>query len=225
ARVAERPRGHDPLKLAEGDRAPRERHRADHEREKRRQGHPKRRRAAPGAELARELEDRHERRSTAARAVEQRDHLRHRGHLDHPRAGETGDAADEHPRDDHRHPALHVLREERGDDRNEHPRRRDAVAHHRRRGRGEALQPEDEGVGRDDEVIHAAFSATSFLVCSCTTSPSLVITVPLMTSSVMSRFSLPSLVIIRPSRLATFREYIWLAWYGMVDGRLVVPSM
>ena len=47
-----------------------------------------------GVALPRELEDRDERRRAAAGAVEERHHLRHRGHLHHPRAGEAGDAAD-----------------------------------------------------------------------------------------------------------------------------------
>src|SRR4029077_20581609 len=87
---------------------------------------------------------------------------------------------------------------------------------------------EDEDIGRDDRLGgHAGTlcGSRTFFVCSCTTSPSFVITVPLMTSSFMSRLSLPSFVIISPSRLWMLREYIWLAWYGIVDGMFVVPSM
>src|SRR5207249_8553534 len=80
---------------------------------------------------------------------------------------------------------------------------------------------EDEDVGGDDCLRgHADLAGAggrspptsrAFFVASWTTSPVFVMTVPFTTSSFMSTFSVPSLASMRPSRLATFREYIWLA--------------
>ena len=51
--------------------------------------------AGLSAGVAQELDDRHERRGAAAGAVEDRDHLRHRGHRDAPRTEHARDRADE----------------------------------------------------------------------------------------------------------------------------------
>src|SRR5439155_819334 len=231
-RVAERLWRDDPLELPEGHPAPRERDPADDERQERRERRAEFERAR--VDLPRELQDRDERRGPATGAVEERNHLWHRSHLDHAGAHESGDPSHRDAGEDHRDPALHVRREEGCDDRGKHSRRGDAIAQNRGRWRRESLETQDESDGRDEAHVrgddgfgrHAGtFSPTAFFVCSWTTSPSFVMTVPLMTSSFMSRLSLPSFVIMSASRLAMLREYIWLAWYGMVDGRFVVPSM
>src|SRR4029077_973203 len=87
-------------------------------------------------------------------AVEQRDHLRHRGHLHDARPVEARGAADDQAGGGHdqagRPIALELDVEERRRDREEHAGRRDAVAVHRGLRPRQALQPEDERHRRDE---------------------------------------------------------------------------
>src|SRR5439155_951637 len=83
-------------------------------------------------------------------AVEERNHLWHRSHLDHAGAHESGDPSHRDAGEDHRDPALHVRREEGCDDRDKHSRRGDAIAQNRGRWRRESLETQDESDGRDE---------------------------------------------------------------------------
>ncbi len=89
-----------------------------------------------------QLAGRDERGGAAARAVEDRDHLRHRGHLHALRGDDSDRRADDERRADH--PPVHDPLAERRDDREQHPDRADAVAEPRRLRRAQVAQPEDE---------------------------------------------------------------------------------
>src|SRR5438128_1150486 len=122
--------------------------RADEERQERRERRAEFERAR--VDLPRELQDRDERRGPATGAVEERNHLWHRSHLDHAGAHESGDPSHRDAGEDHRDPALHVRREEGCDDRDKHSRRGDAIAQNRGRWRRESLETQDESDGRDE---------------------------------------------------------------------------
>ena len=99
AGIRDRPAGDELLQLREGDERAGERDRAD-------QGRKLRGDAPLDADVADvrphavELDDRDERRRTAAHAVEQRHHLRHRRHLDLACGDRSEGAADRHSDDD-----------------------------------------------------------------------------------------------------------------------------
>ena len=127
ARIRDRPPADQVLQLPERDERARERDRADERREDGRD-------AALDADVAGErpdrveLDERDERRRAAADAVEQRHHLRHRGHLHLARADDSDHGADRHPG---RHPPVaghDLLERERDDDRPQHPGRADLHA-------------------------------------------------------------------------------------------------
>src|SRR5882672_12812955 len=89
---------------------------------------------------------------------------------------------------------------------------------------------QDEDIRAEkDLVAHARAPATAgciaFFVPSCTTSPPCVMTVPFTTSSPRLRSKVPSFPSMSPSRLATLREYIWLAWNGIEAGMLSRPMI
>ena len=77
------------------------------------------------------LDERDQRDRAAADAVEQRDHLRHRGHADAARAGDADRGAD-HEADDDQAPVADPLVDQRRDDGDRHADGGDLVAAHRR---------------------------------------------------------------------------------------------
>ena len=121
------------LQLQEGDvRAP-EGDRADDRRE---QDRDQRLQLEVAAGLA-ELDERDQRHRAAADAVEQRHHLRHRGHLHAARAGDADGGADRDA-DDDQQPVADARLQQRRADRDRHADGRDLVAAHRR---ARAAQP------------------------------------------------------------------------------------
>ena len=96
------------------------------------------------------VEDRDERRRTAADRVEQRDELRHRGHRDTQGEQQAGGSTDEPAREDddealgRQAAGPQDQAGERGDDRDRHADRRDAVARARRGRAVHVVQADDE---------------------------------------------------------------------------------
>src|SRR5439155_9386399 len=179
-------------------------------------------------------------RSATARAIEERDHLRHRGHLHHPRADEAGDPADRDPRQDERDPAPDVRGEERRDDRDEHARRRDAVSLNRRRRRGQTLQSEDEcdrrnEIGDRDERLdgHSVFRVGRCLniasMRSVTTNPPTTFAVPSTTARNPSTLPMGPGIALATS-IAPTMTMPWIAFAPLmrgvcsVDGTLEMTS-
>ena len=95
-----------------------------------------------------QLSERDQRRRAAADAVEQRHHLRHRGHL-HAARRHRAEAAADHHADHDRPPARRADVDPRDDDREQHADRADLVAAPRARRIGQELQCEDEADDRD----------------------------------------------------------------------------
>ena len=147
ARIRDRPALDQLLQLRERDHRPGERDRAD-------QGRERERDADVALQVSRradqvvELRERDQRCGAAADAVEQRHHLRHRGHLHAPGRDCAERAADDHADGDL--PVADDLRVREGDrDRDEHADGADLVATPRRRGIRQEPQREDEGHDRD----------------------------------------------------------------------------
>ena len=127
------------LELEEGDvRAP-EGDRADDRRE---QDRDQRLELEVAAGLA-ELHERDQRHRAAADAVEQRHHLRHRGHLHAARARDADRGADREA-DDDQPPVADARLQQRRDHRDRHADGRDLVAAHRRARAAQHVQPDDE---------------------------------------------------------------------------------
>ena len=95
------------------------------------------------------LGERDERGRAAPDPVEDRDHLRHRGHPHVARPDDADHAADDEP-DDHQQPVPDAVQEERRPDREEHPRPADPVPLARVARRREELQRDDEADDRDE---------------------------------------------------------------------------
>src|SRR5438105_7955394 len=95
-----------------------------------------------------QLGERDERRRAAADAVEQRHHLRHRGHL-HPARRDGSEAAADQHAERERPPARPAGLDPGDDDREEHPDGAELIAAPRMRRAREKAQREDEGHDRD----------------------------------------------------------------------------
>ena len=141
-RVGDRPAADQLLELRERDHRARERDRADQRGEHDAERDVGLRRAGRRQDPV-QLGERDQRGSTAADAVEQRHHLRHRGHP-HLARGDGAEAAADQHRDRDRPPARRADLDPRDDDRQHHPRRADLVAAPRVRRVGEEAQREDE---------------------------------------------------------------------------------
>src|SRR5690606_31614992 len=85
-----------------------------------------------------------------ADTVEQRHHLRHRGHLDLERGRHADRRADHQACDDEQPVLAHLVLEQGGDERQRHTDRGDPVAAHRRLRAGQLHQPVDHERERDD---------------------------------------------------------------------------
>ena len=160
----------------EGDQAARERHAADEDRQEHAHGRDNRdigpRRALDARRLDRPFGDAEEvtrplqlgppdqQAGDAARPVEQRDHLGHRGHFDQFRRGHADRAAHEHARQqpdqrtalDERLAALAPDdRDQRAQHGREHAGSRDEVAPPGRRALAQQLEPEDKADARNEK--------------------------------------------------------------------------
>src|SRR3989442_15551510 len=99
-----------------------------------------------------------------------------------------------------------------------------------RRHLGDDLEADEDGEDKDGElveqaaVVHRLAASASSLARGFTIAPSCVTQAPLTISSLKSSFNAPSLTSSSNS-VETFLLYSWLAWTGMVLGRLRVPSI
>src|SRR5438105_14345235 len=98
-----------------------------------------------------------------------------------------------------------------------------------RRHLGDDLEADEDGEHEYRELVeevlaHRLAASTSSLARGFTIAPSCVTHAPLTISSLKSSFRAPSLTS-SSSRVDTFLLYSWLAWTGMVLGRLRVPSI
>ncbi len=140
---------HELLQLEEGDDAAGEADRTDHAREHHRD------RLIPGdvrrvGAQFEELGRSDHRRSAAARAVEERDHLRHRGHLHGARRVDADRRTGADARQQNPPRAGEVELEAGCDQRDRHAEHRDPVAAARGLGRTEVAQADDETDARDE---------------------------------------------------------------------------
>ena len=111
------------------------------------------------------LDERDQRHRAAADAVEQRHHLRHRGHLHAARGGHADRRADRHA-DHDQDPVADPRVDQRRDQRDHHADRGDQVAAHRRARPAHHPQADDEQREADDveqvDPVEPAHSASFF---------------------------------------------------------------
>src|SRR5712692_6007863 len=98
-----------------------------------------------------------------------------------------------------------------------------------RRHLGDDLEADEDGEHKDGELVeqvlaHLLAASTSSLARGLMISPACVTQAPFTISSLKSRFRAPPLTS-SSSRVDTFLLYSWLAWTGMVLGKLRVPSI